>query len=109
MWENFPFRDGDVGLAKTSIGFTDFQWEIFGFLCSGQRLVIVDDNQTRNPNDLISMLELNCVSHLVLVGYSFFAKFLFNHRCLRFYKPYWKLPEANFRQKYLSLLQAVLS
>ena len=67
MWKEFPFSDkGAIGLSKTSIGFSDFVWETFGFLCSGQKLVVVGED-VKNPNKLISLLESQCVSHLVLV------------------------------------------
>jgi non-ribosomal peptide synthetase component F len=67
MWEKFPWTGDEVGLVKTSIGFTDFQWEIFGFLCHGKKLVIADDGVVRSPTDLVDLIERESVSHLVLV------------------------------------------
>ena len=67
MWRAYPFAAGDVCCQKTSISFVDSFWEIFGPLLQGVPLVIIDDDTTKDPAQLVAALSHHKVSRLLLV------------------------------------------
>jgi non-ribosomal peptide synthetase component F len=67
MWRRYPFGANEVCCAKTSIGFVDAVWEIFGPLLQGVRLVLVPDEVAREPSRLIDFLAEHDITRLVLV------------------------------------------
>jgi amino acid adenylation domain-containing protein len=63
----YPFAPGEVCCQKTSIGFIDSVWEIFGPLLGGVPLVVLDDDIVRDPHRFVAVLARNKVSRLVVV------------------------------------------
>jgi amino acid adenylation domain-containing protein len=67
MWRAFPFNKDDVCCQKTSLSFVDSIWEIFGPLLKGVPLVIIPDDDVKDPALLIKVLSANNVTRVVLV------------------------------------------
>jgi amino acid adenylation domain-containing protein len=67
MWRAYPFAAGEVCCQKTSLGFVDSIWEIFGPLLRGVPLVIIDDESLKDPIRFVETLATHKVSRLVLV------------------------------------------
>ncbi|MGB8509200.1 MAG: amino acid adenylation domain-containing protein, partial [Pyrinomonadaceae bacterium] len=67
MWKTYPFAAGEVCCQKTSLGFVDSVWEIFGPLLAGVPGVIVPDEVVKNPHELSPFLAAHGVTRIVLV------------------------------------------
>ncbi len=67
MWNKYPFESDEVCCQKTSLGFVDSVWEIFGPLLRGIPSVIISDAVTREPEQFIETLAANKVTRLVAV------------------------------------------
>ncbi len=67
MWNKYPFASGEVCCQKTSLGFGDSVWEIFGPLLHGTPSVIIPDAVTRDPDQLIDLLATHEVTRVVAV------------------------------------------
>ena len=67
MWESYPFEANEVCSIKTSIGFVDHIWEIFGPLLKGVESVMFDKEALLNIEMFIEQLSACKVSRLVLV------------------------------------------
>jgi amino acid adenylation domain-containing protein len=67
MWESHPFRADEIACQKTSLGFVDSVWEIFGPLLQGVRAIIVGDEAARDTAGLMRTLQSEQVSRVVLV------------------------------------------
>ncbi|MGH9763277.1 MAG: non-ribosomal peptide synthetase, partial [Blastocatellia bacterium] len=67
MWSRFPFDSNDVCSQKTSIGFVDSIWEIFGPLLSGVKTVIIPDSTVRDAEELVATLNREQVTRIVVV------------------------------------------
>ena len=67
MWETYPFQPGEVCCQKTSLNFVDSVWEIFGPLLQGVPLVIIADDDVKDPHRLVQALAMAHVTRLVLV------------------------------------------
>ena len=67
MWQNFGFGARDVFALRSSAGFIDVLWEIFGALGHGIPLVIVPDDIATDALRLPEFLHTHEVTHLVLV------------------------------------------
>jgi amino acid adenylation domain-containing protein len=67
MWETHPFAPDEVCCAKTSIGFVDSVWELFGGLLAGRPTVLVPDDAVLDPARLLALLAREGVTRLVLV------------------------------------------
>lgn len=67
MWEQFPFQDDEVCCQKTSLNFVDHVWELFGPLLKGVPLVLMSQEDMKNPAALAQKLSSNNVTRLVLV------------------------------------------
>ena len=66
MWRNYPFAQGEVACQKTSIGFVDSIWEIFGPLLQGTCVVIIPDALVE-PERLVGALSKHRITRVVLV------------------------------------------
>lgn len=66
MWRNYPFQHGEVACQKTSIGFVDSIWEIFGPLLVGTALVVIPD-AFLEPEGLAGALAKHRITRIVLV------------------------------------------
>jgi amino acid adenylation domain-containing protein len=67
MWETYPFEAGEICCQKTSLGFLDSLWEIFGTMLRGVRTVIIPDEAVKDPHLLVEKLAANQVTRIVLV------------------------------------------
>ncbi|MCP5140704.1 MAG: amino acid adenylation domain-containing protein [Chromatiales bacterium] len=67
MWQGYGFGAEDVFALRTSFGFIDSLWEIFGALGHGIPLVIVPDDIAGDALRLPDFLRAHAVTHLVLV------------------------------------------
>ncbi len=67
MWQNYPFKSGEVCCQKTSLNFVDSIWEIFGPLLQGVRIVIIPDSVVKAPQQFIETLASNKITRLVVV------------------------------------------
>ena len=67
MWRTYPFQPGEVCCQKTNIGFVDSIWEIFGPLLAGVCSVIIPQEVSRDPEELLQVLAQEHVSRIVLV------------------------------------------
>lgn len=63
----YPFTTGDVAVARTEPGFVDAVWETFGPLLAGVPLVLLAEEETRDPGPLVAVLERQRVSRMVTV------------------------------------------
>lgn len=67
MWDKYPFSADEVCCQKTSLGFVDSVWEIFGPLLKGVPSVIIPDDVTRDPDQFIQTLADHAITRLVAV------------------------------------------
>ncbi|WP_457654564.1 non-ribosomal peptide synthetase [Rhodocaloribacter sp.] len=67
MWKTYPFEPGEVCAQKTSLGFVDSVWELFGPMLRGVPLVVIPDAVARDPHRLLDALAAHGVTRLVLV------------------------------------------
>ena len=67
MWGRYPFTPGEVGCIKTSIGFVDSVWEIFGALLGGVSAVVVPRPAILDRDVFVDVLASHGVTRLVLV------------------------------------------
>ncbi|MGH8141748.1 MAG: amino acid adenylation domain-containing protein, partial [Steroidobacteraceae bacterium] len=67
MWRRFPFAPDDVGAVKTSLSFGDSFWEILGFLCAGQSVALIGDDEVRDPEALARLVNSYGITRLTLV------------------------------------------
>lgn len=67
MWDKYPFVQNEVGSMKTSIGFVDHLWELFGSLLRGIKLVQFDKMTLLDLDKFINKLEEHKVTRIVLV------------------------------------------
>jgi len=67
MWKTYPFKSDDVCCQKTSLGFVDSIWEIFGPLLAGVPNVIIPQDAVRDPELLLQTLARERVTRIVLV------------------------------------------
>jgi amino acid adenylation domain-containing protein len=67
MWRTYPFKSDDVCCQKTSLGFVDSIWEIFGPLLAGVPNVIIPQDAVRDPELLLQTLARERVTRIVLV------------------------------------------
>ena len=67
MWRTYPFHPDDVCCQKTSLGFVDSIWEIFGPLLAGVPNVIIPQEAVRDPELLLQILARERVTRIVLI------------------------------------------
>lgn len=67
MWQAYPFAEGEVCCAKTSLGFGDSVWELFGPLLQGVPTLLVEEAVVKDPSQLVKILARHQVTRLVLV------------------------------------------
>lgn len=75
MWEEFPFRDGDVALLQKSYALVAATWECFGGLLVGIPTVILSQDEIIDPAAIWRRLVTHGVSH-VLASPAFFEGIL---------------------------------
>lgn len=67
MWKNYPFQEGEVCCAKTSIGFVDHIWEFYGPLLKGIPLFFYKKEEVLNIPEFIKSLNQDKITRIVLV------------------------------------------
>ena len=67
MWDAYPFSVGEVPCQKTTLSFVDSVAEIFGPLLKGVPIVIVGDEDVRDPHRLLDILSRSQITRIVLV------------------------------------------
>ncbi|MGB8509421.1 MAG: amino acid adenylation domain-containing protein, partial [Pyrinomonadaceae bacterium] len=67
MWSRYPYAADEVCCQKTSLGFVDAVWEIFGGLLRGVPTVIFDEETGKDAGQLLQGLARHGVTRLVLV------------------------------------------
>jgi amino acid adenylation domain-containing protein len=67
MWQTYPFIAGEICCQKTSLGFVDSVWEIFGALLQGIPIAIIPDKIVKDPPKLIANLANYKITRIVLV------------------------------------------
>ena len=53
MWTKYPFADGEICCQKTSLGFLDSMWEIFGPALAGIETVLLPDEVVKDRRQLL--------------------------------------------------------
>ena len=67
MWRTYPFAADEVCCQKTSLGFADSVWEIFGPMLQGVPSVIIPNEIAKDPRELNRILAHKHVTRIVLV------------------------------------------
>jgi amino acid adenylation domain-containing protein len=67
MWSTYPFEAHEVCCQKTTLGFVDSVWEIFGPLLGGVPSVLIGEEAARDPFRLVDELARGGVTRIVLV------------------------------------------
>jgi fengycin family lipopeptide synthetase D len=67
MWGNYPFQNGEVTAIKTTIGFVDHLWEIFGALLHGVKSVVIPQEAIKEIGCFAEIINKENISRLVLV------------------------------------------
>jgi amino acid adenylation domain-containing protein len=65
--QHHPYGAGEVGCARTTLGFVDSVAEIFAPLVSGVPLVVIGSEAQRDPSIMIGELHAAAVTRIVLV------------------------------------------
>lgn len=67
MWSTYPFASTEICCQKTSLNFIDSLWEIFGPLLQGVPLVLIPDEISKDPYQLIQVLVDYQITRIVVV------------------------------------------
>ncbi|UCH95062.1 MAG: amino acid adenylation domain-containing protein [Candidatus Aminicenantes bacterium] len=80
LHEEYPFRESDTYLLKTSYVFDVSVTELFGWILGRGRLAIVDQNEGKDPQEILKAIERLFITHINFVP-SMFKAFieLLNH------------------------------
>jgi amino acid adenylation domain-containing protein len=67
MWNQYPFSSDEVCCHRTTLGFVDSVWEMFGGVLQGIKTVILPYEASANPHEIIRVLQKTLVTRLTLV------------------------------------------
>ena len=67
MWKTYPFGADEKICQKTSLGFVDSVWEIFGALLQGVPTVLIPDAAAKDPRLLVELIAERRITRLVAV------------------------------------------
>ena len=67
MWRRYPFAAAEVLCQRTTAGFSVSMWELLGGLLRGCRTVIIEDERAQDLGQLISEMERQEVTRVVVV------------------------------------------
>jgi amino acid adenylation domain-containing protein len=67
MADAYPYETGEICCFKTSVNFVDSIAEVFGPLSCGIPLVIIRDEEVKDPQRMLNALEKHSITRLVLV------------------------------------------
>lgn len=65
MWDDYPFKQGDVALLQKSYAIVASSWELFGALLKGYPTVILTYEELIDPARLLQRVVEHNVSHLL--------------------------------------------
>jgi amino acid adenylation domain-containing protein len=65
MWEDYPFRPGDVAVVQKSYALVAATWELFGALLRGIPTLLLSEDEVLEPARLWQVLVRHRVSHLL--------------------------------------------
>ena len=67
MWDEFPLEEEDVCCMRSSIGFVDHLWELFGALLRGRTLVIYSKQDVLELDSFMQSLAKHQVTRITVV------------------------------------------
>lgn len=67
QWHAYPLEPGEVLPQKTTLGFVDHLWELWGALLHGNPVLLIDDDTVTDPDALIATLAAHAVRRVSLV------------------------------------------
>ncbi|MFW2380623.1 MAG: amino acid adenylation domain-containing protein, partial [Acidimicrobiales bacterium] len=67
QWDAYPLEPGEVSPQKTTLGFADHLWELWGALLHGNPVLLIDDDVVTDPDALIETLAAYPIRRLTLV------------------------------------------
>lgn len=67
MEQNYPFTENDVCAARTPVNFVDAVAEIFGPLCAGVGIRIINDDELQSLGEFVRVVEQTDVTRICLV------------------------------------------
>ncbi len=67
QWDRYPITAGEVVPHKTTLGFVDHLWEIWGGLLHGSSVVLIDDDVVTDPDALVEVLRRHRVRRISMV------------------------------------------
>ncbi|WP_254640279.1 AMP-binding protein, partial [Chitinophaga sp. GbtcB8] len=67
MWTKYPFEPGERFALKTSLGFADHMWELFGPLLKGVPAVLFNNDDVLDIDGFLQQLSAHRITRLVLV------------------------------------------
>jgi fengycin family lipopeptide synthetase D len=67
MWTQYPFQADEITVIKTTIGFVDHLWELFGSLLSGTKSVIVSNDDLKEIEQFANIVASEKITRMVLV------------------------------------------
>jgi amino acid adenylation domain-containing protein len=67
MWREYPFGEGERCCQRTSLGFGDAIWEIFGPLLCGVESLQIEESTAKDPKALVAELAAGRVTRIVVV------------------------------------------
>jgi amino acid adenylation domain-containing protein len=67
MWDAYPFGPNEKCALKTSIGFVDHMWELFGPLAKGITAVLFKKEELLDLDSLLNKLSIHKITRWVLV------------------------------------------
>ena len=67
MWDAFPFERNEVCCVKTTLGFVDSVWEIFGPLLAGIKIIVFPSETVTDLPQFIQALAEKKVTRIVMV------------------------------------------
>jgi non-ribosomal peptide synthase protein (TIGR01720 family) len=67
MWTQYPFQADEITVIKTTIGFVDHLWELFGSLLSGTKSIIVSNDDLKGIEQFANIVASEKITRIVLV------------------------------------------
>ncbi|MCC2329068.1 non-ribosomal peptide synthetase [Bacillus wiedmannii] len=67
MWEEYPFKEGDVMCQRTALNFMPSMWELLGGLLKGVPTVIIPDKIVTDPDRLLEVIQKHRITYMMAV------------------------------------------